>query len=71
MIGRVKKVIKDRAFGFVNHNGVDLFFHRNNFLYPDDYDLLEPGDLIDYRVNNLGKYDKAENIIFAKSDGGK
>lgn len=72
MISKVIRVIKDRGFGFVNHKGEDLFFHRNGFNDPRDYDVLEPGDLIDYEIGERSPDNmQAIDIIFAKAGGGK
>lgn len=71
MIGRVKKMMRDRGFGFANQDGEDLFFHRANFMDPKDYDVLLPGDLIDYKIQeDIDGRRQAVNIIFAKSGGG-
>lgn len=71
MIGVVRRVIRDRAFGFADHKGEDLFFHRSDFFDPKDYDTLEPGDLIEYEILSNSTKRKAVEIIFAKPNGGR
>jgi CspA family cold shock protein len=48
--GRIKKLVRDRGFGFVRgDDGKEVFFHRSG-LGSTDYDALSEGDVVEYVV---------------------
>jgi len=48
--GTIKRLIKDRGFGFIKiERGEDLFFHRNE-LQGVDYDSLGEGQEVEFEV---------------------
>ena len=48
--GTIKRLIKDRGFGFIKiEQGEDLFFHQNE-LQGVDYDSLGEGQEVEFEV---------------------
>ena len=48
--GNIKRLIKDRGFGFIKiEQGEDLFFHRSE-LQGVDYDSLGEGQEVEFEV---------------------
>lgn len=48
MTGRVKRIIRDRGFGFIRaENGDDIFFNRSN-LEEEDFNALEEGTAVEF-----------------------
>lgn len=50
MIGKVGNLNKDRGFGFVYTDGKEYFMHVNDFMFKEDFYVLEAGDLIWFQV---------------------
>ncbi len=50
-VGRIKKILTDRGFGFIfpEGNGKDVFFHYSE-LEGINLDALEEGDQVEYEV---------------------
>jgi len=60
--GRIKKMVRDRGFGFIRgDDGKEVFFHRSG-LAGSDYDLLSEGDPVDYVVQEGPRGPRAENV---------
>ncbi len=60
--GRIKKLVRDRGFGFVRgDDGKEVFFHRSG-LGANDYDSLSEGDLVEYVVQEGPRGPRAENV---------
>jgi CspA family cold shock protein len=60
--GRVKKLVRDRGFGFVRgDDGKEVFFHRSG-LGATDYDSLSEGDVVEYVVQEGPRGARAENV---------
>ena len=60
--GRIKKLVRDRGFGFVRgDDGKEVFFHRSG-LGPTDYDSLSEGDVVEYVVQEGPRGARAENV---------
>jgi CspA family cold shock protein len=67
--GRIKKLVRDRGFGFVRgDDGKEVFFHRSG-LGSTDYDSLSEGDVVEYVVQEGPRGARAENVR-AVSDAG-
>jgi CspA family cold shock protein len=67
--GRIKKLVRDRGFGFVRgDDGKEVFFHRSG-LGPTDYDSLSEGDVVEYVVQEGPRGARAENVR-AVAEGG-
>jgi CspA family cold shock protein len=60
--GRIKKLVRDRGFGFVRgDDGKEVFFHRSG-LGSTDYDALSEGDTVEYVVQEGPRGARAENV---------
>lgn len=60
--GKIKKLVRDRGFGFVRgDDGREVFFHRSG-LGPSDYDSLSEGDTVEYVVQEGPRGARAENV---------
>ena len=60
--GKVKRIIRERGFGFVSaEDGREIFFHRNE-LQNIDFDALMEGDQLEFDVVKGQKGPAAANI---------
>ena len=60
--GTIKKVVKDRGFGFIQgEDGVEVFFHRSA-LQGDVFDLLAEGVAVEFEVQSGDKGPRAANM---------
>ncbi len=60
--GRIKKMVRDRGFGFIRgDDGKEVFFHRSG-LGGADYDVLSEGDVVEYHVQESPRGPRAENV---------
>lgn len=60
--GRIKKMVRDRGFGFIRgEDGKEVFFHRSG-LNAGDYDALNEGDSVEYVVQEGPRGARAENV---------
>jgi CspA family cold shock protein len=60
--GKIKKLVRERGFGFVRgDDGREVFFHRSG-LGPSDYDSLGEGDVVEYVVQEGPRGARAENV---------
>jgi cold shock protein len=60
--GRIKKMVRDRGFGFIRgDDGKEVFFHRSG-LNAGDYDGLNEGDAVEYVVQEGPRGARAENV---------
>jgi len=60
--GKIKKLVRDRGFGFVRgDDGKEVFFHRSG-LGAQDYDSLSEGDIVEYVVQEGPRGARAENV---------
>ena len=65
--GRIKKMVRDRGFGFIRgDDGKEVFFHRSG-LAAADYDALSEGDVVEYVVQEGPRGARAENVKAASS----
>ena len=61
-VERIKKLVRERGFGFVRgDDGREVFFHRSG-LGPSDYDSLAEGDVVEYVVQEGPRGARAENV---------
>ena len=70
--GRIKKMVRDRGFGFIRgDDGKELFFHRSG-LNASEYDLLSEGGAVEYVVQEGPRGARAENVrpVGEGEDGG-
>jgi len=60
--GKIKKMVRDRGFGFIRgDDGKEVFFHRSG-LNSADYDILSEGDTVEYVVQEGPRGARAENV---------
>jgi CspA family cold shock protein len=60
--GKIKKMVRDRGFGFIRgDDGKEVFFHRSG-LNAADYDALSEGDNVEYVVQEGPRGARAENV---------
>ena len=60
--GRIKKMVRDRGFGFIRgEDGKEVFFHRSG-LNAGDYDALNEGDAVEYVVQEGPRGARAEHV---------
>ncbi len=63
--GKVKKMVRDRGFGFIRgEDGKEVFFHRSG-LNAAEYDSLSEGDDVEYVVQEGPRGARAENVKHA------
>jgi len=67
--GRIKKMVRDRGFGFIRgDDGKEVFFHRSG-LNAAEYDGLNEGDAVEYVVQEGPRGARAENVKAAGAEG--
>ena len=60
--GRIKKMVRDRGFGFIRgDDGKEVFFHRSG-LTGADYDALSEGDTVEYVIQEGPRGPRAEFV---------
>lgn len=60
--GRIKKMVRERGFGFIRgEDGKEVFFHRSG-LNGGEYDTLSEGDLVEYVVQEGPRGPRAEGV---------
>lgn len=59
MQGKVKRVVRDRGFGFISSaEGREIFFHRSS-LQDLNFDTLKEGDAVEFEVEDGPKGPRA------------
>jgi CspA family cold shock protein len=67
MRGTIKRVIRERGFGFIRtSDGKEVFFHRTNLQQLNFEDLSE-GDGVEFEVEQGAKGPRAIDVRAAKS----
>lgn len=62
MQGTIKRVIRDRGFGFIRAaDGQEIFFHRTS-LQNLNFDSLKEGDNVEFEVERGDKGPRALNV---------
>jgi len=60
--GRIKKIVRDRSFGFIiAENGKEVFFHSSS-LEGLDFSDLEEGNIVEFKQMTGRKGPQAENV---------
>jgi len=60
--GSIKKIVRDRGFGFIAaEDGRDVFFHRSELLEVDFMDLRE-GDQVEFDVKQTDRGPNATQV---------
>ena len=66
MKGEMKKLIRERGFGFISaEDGREIFFHRSA-LEGVDFDALEEGNNVEFSVEKGPKGPRAVNVRVEK-----
>ena len=66
--GKIKKMVRDRGFGFIRgDDGKEVCFHRSG-LNAADYDALSEGDNVEYVVQEGPRGARAENVRQASGE---
>ncbi len=62
MKGKIKRLIRDRGFGFITaEDNKDVFFHRSA-LAEGDFDVLEEGSSVEFDLEGGPKGPRATNV---------
>lgn len=62
MQGTIKRVIRDRGFGFIRSSeGQEVFFHRSG-LQNLNFDSLKEGDAVEFEMERGEKGPRALNV---------
>ena len=65
--GKIKKLIREKGFGFISDNdGTEVFFHKNN-LVGIDFSALNENDALEFDVEKSPKGMSAVNVSIAKT----
>ncbi|MBK7949487.1 MAG: cold shock domain-containing protein [Deltaproteobacteria bacterium] len=66
--GKIKKMVRDRGFGFIRgDDGKEVFFHRSG-LNAGEYDVLNEGDIVEYIVQEGPRGARAEHVRHATAE---
>ena len=64
--GEIKKLIRERGFGFISaEDGREIFFHRSA-LEEVDFDALDEGNSVEFNVEKGPKGPRAVNVRVEK-----
>jgi CspA family cold shock protein len=67
MKGKIKRLIRERGFGFISaEDGREVFFHRSS-LEGENFDELEEGNSVEFNVERGPKGPRAVNVTLIKS----
>jgi len=62
MQGTIKRIVRDRGFGFIRSNeGQEVFFHRSS-LQQLDFDSLKEGEAVDFDMERGEKGPRATAV---------
>lgn len=60
--GKIKKMVRDRGFGFIRgEDGKEVFFHRSG-MNGSDYDSMDEGDVVEYVIQEGPRGARAEYV---------
>jgi CspA family cold shock protein len=64
MYGTIKKIVKDKGFGFIvpDDGSDDVFFHRSRLAPKVEFDDLREGDEVEFQVTKGEKGPQANNL---------
>jgi cold shock protein len=66
--GRIKKMVRDRGFGFIRgEDGKEVFFHRSG-MAGSDYDNVAEGDSVEYVIQEGPRGARAEHVRTVSQD---
>ena len=62
MKGTIKRVVRDRGFGFIRStDGQEVFFHRNG-LQQIDFEGLQEGATVEFEIEQSEKGPRTTNV---------
>jgi CspA family cold shock protein len=63
MQGTIKRVIRDRGFGFIrsSQDGTEVFFHRSS-LQQLEFDSLKEGQAVEFEIERGAKGPRATSV---------
>ena len=60
--GKIKKMVRDRGFGFIRgEDGKEVFFHRSG-MNGSEYDSMDEGDVVEYVIQEGPRGARAEFV---------
>lgn len=60
--GKIKKLVRERGFGFISDtDGSEVFFHKNN-LVGTEFDALNGDEEVEFEVEKSAKGPSAINV---------
>ncbi len=59
--GKIKRLVSDRGFGFVEGDRDDLFFHHSA-VQGVTFEELQEGQMVDYEIGSGPKGPRAESV---------
>ena len=64
MYGTIKKIVKDKGFGFIvpDDGSDDVFFHRSRLAPKVEFDDLREGDDVEFQVTKGEKGPQANGL---------
>jgi CspA family cold shock protein len=64
MYGTIKKIVKDKGFGFIvpDDGSDEVFFHRSRLAPKVEFDDLREGDEVEFQVTKGEKGPQANNL---------
>jgi len=66
--GKIKKLVRERNFGFISDaDGSEVFFHKNS-LVGVEFEALNEGDELQFEVEKSPKGASAVNVSIAKKE---
>jgi CspA family cold shock protein len=67
--GRIKRIVRDRGFGFIaSDQGMEFFFHRSA-LAQGVFDTLVEGERVTFDAAQGDKGPRAANVLVNRTDG--
>jgi cold shock protein len=67
--GRVKRIVRERGFGFIaSDQGIEFFFHRSA-LAQGVFDTLVEGERVTFDGGQTDKGPRAANVLVDRTDG--
>ena len=62
--GKIKKLVSDKGFGFIQTDGEDVFFHRSS-VEGTTFEELQEGQVVEFNIGQGPKGARAENVHLA------
>ncbi len=60
--GKIKKLVRDRGFGFISDtDGREIFFHKSS-LIDTEFDVLKEDEKVEFEVEKSPKGPRAINV---------